>query len=338
MISHKSKELRIPVSELCLALDIPKASYYRIINPVVKQKEKERVSHRKLAEKEEDYILSILNSERFCDQSPASIYYTLLDEGRYLCSISTMYRILRKNNQNIQRRQKSKGFYEKPELLAEKPNELWSWDITKLKGPAKWTYFYLYVILDVFSRKVVGWMVAERESSHLAEILIDGTCKRENIEKDQLTIHSDRGAAMKSKAVALLLSDPGVTKTHSRPYVSNDNPYSESAFKTIKYRPEFPGQFGCLEDARFFCGVFFNWYNFEHKHSGIAMLSPSDLHSGNQDRIISNRQITAHKAYIQHPERFVKGVSIIKKPEMKVWINKPKIAESDVEEDLNIAV
>ena len=338
MISSKSKELQIPVQELCLALDIPKASYYRIINPVVKQKDKERVSHRKLTEQEEDDILSTLNSERFCDQSPASIYYTLLDEGRYLCSISTMYRVLKKNRQSIQRRQKNKGCYEKPELLAEKPNELWSWDITKLKGPAKWTYFYLYVILDVFSRAVVGWMIAERESSHLAEILMDETCKRENIEKDQLTIHSDRGAAMKSKAVALLLSDLGVTKTHSRPYVSNDNPYSESAFKTIKYRPEFPGQFGCIEDARLFCGVFFNWYNFEHKHSGIAMLSPSDLHSGNQDRIISNRQITAHKAYIQHPERFVKGVSIIKKPEMKVWINKPKIAESDVEEDLNIAV
>lgn len=338
MIQEKSAQSSVPIFELCNALNIPKASYYRLIKPKELTSLCRKTSYRKLTGSEELVILETLNSERFCDMAPGEIYYTLLDEGIYLCSIRTMYRILQKNKLNVQRRQKDKGNYEKPELLATKPNELWSWDITKLKGPAKWTYFYLYVIIDVFSRAVVGWMIAERESAKLAEVLIDESCLRQQIIKGQLTIHSDRGGPMKSKAVALLLSDLGVTKSHSRPYVSNDNPYSESAFKTFKYRPGFPESFGCIEDARAFCNEFFNWYNFEHKHSGIAMLTPFDLHSGNQKDIISKRQNILKSAFYSNPERFVKGVPKVKLPDINVWINKPNQSIIFDKDSLNIAV
>jgi putative transposase len=312
----------IPKSELCSALGIPRASFYRMINKSDKPKLK-RVSPRKLSEKEEKQIYNILVSERFQDMAPSEIYYTLLDENHYLCSERTMYRILKKYQLNQQRRQKDKGNYTTPELLAERPNQLWSWDITKLKGPAKWNYFYLYVILDVFTRLVVGWMVANRESAQLAKELIETTCRRQNIETNQLTIHSDRGAPMKSKAVALLLADLGITKSHSRPYVSNDNPYSESAFKTLKYRPDFPDCFGCIEDARIFLNHYFNWYNYEHKHSGIAMLTPFDFHSGNFETIIEKRDSVLKNAYELKPERFVNGKPKVKRPDNKVWINKP---------------
>lgn len=322
MIEQQAVERKISKSKLCESLGIPRASYYRAKSPA-KTETGRRNSPRKLTSQEVERILEILNSERFCDMAPAEIYYTLLDEGIYLCSISSMQRILRKNKQNVQRRQKDKRKYEKPELLAERPNQLWSWDITKLKGPAKWTYFYLYVILDVFSRNVVGWLVAHRESKQLAKELIAITCRRQNIQREQLTLHSDRGAPMKAKTVALLLSDLGVTKTHSRPHVSNDNPYSESAFKTVKYRPDFPEKFGCIEDSRAFFDDYFFWYNNEHKHSGIAMLTPNQVHYGLSDTIIQNRQNTISQAYQINPDRFVKGIPTIKKPDAKVWINKP---------------
>jgi putative transposase len=213
--------------------------------------------------------------------------------------------------------------YVKPELLATRPNELWSWDITKLHGPQKWTYYYLYKILDVFSRYVVGWMIAYRELAMLAEALIGDTCLKQSIQRGQLTVHSDNGSVMTSQKLAQLLGDLGVAKTHSRPYVSNDNPYSESAFKTLKYRPGFPACFGSIEDAREFCRRFFQWYNTEHRHSGIMMLTPESVHYGTYPHIVTTRRQTLQGAYMEHPERFVKGVSKVNDPPKRVWINKP---------------
>ena len=310
--------------ELCDAFGIPRASYYRMtkIKQLSVEKEKQS-SPRRLTQPEEANVLVLLNSQRFCDMAPGEIYATLLDESVYLCSQRTMYRILERNKQNIQRRQKEPGRYARPELLAKGPNQLWSWDITKLKGPKKWTYYYLYKIMDVYSRVVVGWMVAYKESAELARTLIDETCLRQNIKRGQLTLHADRGSSMKSIAVGQLLADLGVTKTHSRPHVSNDNPYSESLFKTLKYRPDFPECFGCIEDGRSFSRDFFNWYNKEHKHSGIAWLTPEDVHYGRADEVIAKRQMVMNEFYGKYPERFVKGPSIVKKPDNQVWINKP---------------
>jgi putative transposase len=214
----------------------------------------------------------------------------LLDDGHYLCSISTMYRILRDANAVRERRNQLRHpSYAKPELLATAPNQLWSWDITKLRGPEKWSYFYLYVIMDVFSRYVVGWMVARSECSSLAGRLIRESCEKQGIEEGQLTVHADRGASMKSKLVAQLLADLGVTKTHSRPRVSDDNPFSESQFKTMKYRPEFPDRFGSQEDALSFCRPFFHWYNHQHRHSGIGLMTPASVHYGEATKIIEAR-------------------------------------------------
>jgi putative transposase len=312
--------------EMCDALEMSRATYYRMtrieLHPAEKKKQ---FSPRKLTVDEEEKVLLVLNSPRFCDMAPGEIYATLLDESIYLCSQRTMYRILESNKQNIQRRQKQPGSYARPELLATGPNQLWSWDITKLKGPKKWTYYYLYKIMDVYSRVVVGWMVAYRESAELAGTLINETCRRQAIKTDQLTLHADRGSSMKSVTVAQLLADLGVTKTHSRPHVSNDNPYSESLFKTLKYRPDFPECFGCIEDSRSFCRDFFNWYNKEHKHSGIAWLTPDDLHYGRADEIVLKRQMVMDDVYKKNPERFVKGPSIVKKPDNQVWINKPTV-------------
>lgn len=248
MIEEHGKE--IGVRELCEALGESRASFYRSRKP--KQSAADRVSHRKLTKFEEERVLETLNSERFRDMAPGKIYATLLDEGIYLCSERSMYRILSRNKQNLQRRQSSPRLYTKPELLATAPNQLWSWDITKLKGPAKWTYFYLYKIIDVYSRFVVGWMVEYRETGALAKEFIDDTCAKQEILPNQLTLHADKGSSMTSRTVGQLLADLGVTKTHSRPHVSNDNPYSESAFKTLKYRPGFPECFGSIEDERAF--------------------------------------------------------------------------------------
>ncbi len=284
-----------------------------------------RWSPRALSADENDAVFDVLHSERFADKAPPQVYSTLLDEGEYLCSVSTMYRLLRSQGEVRERRnQLTHPSYTKPELLASGPNELWSWDITKLYGPQKWTYYYLYVIIDVFSRCVVGWTIAYRESAALAEELIAQTCAKQNIEMGQLTIHADRGSAMTSKAVAFLLADLGVTKTHSRPHVSNDNPYSEAHFKTLKYRPDFPARFGSIEDARLHCQAFFSWYNTEHRHSGIGLLTPATVHSGRANQAIAQRQEVLTAAYQMHPERFVR-----KKPEppsvpAAAWINAPK--------------
>ena len=326
MITERSREKVSILNkyQMCDALGFSRATYYRMtrieLHPVEKKKQS---SPRKLTLEEEEKVLLLLNSERFCDTAPGEIYATLLDESVYVCSQRTMYWILERNKQNVQRRQKEPGNYARPELLATGPNQLWSWDITKLKGPKKWTYYYLYKIMDVYSRVVVGWMVAYRESAALASTLINETCLRQNIKTDQLTLHADRGSSMKSTTVGQLLADIGVTKTHSRPHVSNDNPYSESVFKTLKYRPDFPECFGCIEDARSFCRDFFNWYNKDHKHSGIAWLTPEDVHYGRVEEVVTKRQVIMDEVYKKNPERFVKGPSIVKKPDNQVWINKP---------------
>jgi putative transposase len=248
----------------------------------------------------------------------------LLDEKRYLCSERTMYRLLKGCDEVRERRdQRRHPVYSKPELLATRPNHVWSWDITKLLGPAKWTYYYLYVLLDIYSRYVVGWMVAHRESAALATKLIEETCHKQNIEPGTLTLHADRGTSMRSKPVALLLSDMGVTKTHSRPHVSNDNPFSEAQFKTLKYRPAFPDRFGCAEDARSFCVGFFEWYNNSHYHSGLAMLTPAMVHHGQTSTVLERRGNALTAAYVEHPERFVRRPPRPTEPPTAVWINPP---------------
>lgn len=265
-----------------------------------------------------------LNSERFRDMSPGEVYATLLDEGTYLCSERTMYRILSRHDQNVIRRQAAPRHYQRPELLATRPNELWSWDITRLKGPAK--YFYLYKTMDVFSRYVAGWMVAHRELAYLAEDLIAETNLKQEIVPGTLTLHADNGSSMESATVGQLLLDLGVAKTHTRPHVSNDNPYSESAFKKLKYRPGFLERFGYIQDARSLCGDLFNWYNTQHRHSGIAMPpTPQEVHYGTHEQTQNHRAMVLVNAYLDHPERFVRGVPEVKQLPKEVWINKPSV-------------
>jgi len=320
--------LKVGTSVACMAMGVCRQTVYRQRKPKNKDQESFRHvrprSHRALQEPERQKVLDTLHSERFMDQSPAEVYATLLDEGVYLCAIRTMYRILRGANEVRERRdQASKPHYQKPELLATRPNEVWSWDITKLIGPGKWMHYCLYVILDIFSRYVVGWMVNERENAKLAEHFISETCRKQGIQKGELTIHADRGSSMTSKPVAFLLSDLGVIKTHSRPQVSNDNPFSESQFKTMKYRPEFPDHFGSIQDARVFCQEFFAWYNNQHHHSALGLLTPSVVHHGTADQSIAQRQNVLQGFYNMHPERFVHGSPRPAELPKTVWINPP---------------
>ena len=311
----------------CKAFGVSRAGLYRrrSIGAASRVAKKRPASPRALSEPEKQEVLDTLHTERFQDKAPHEVYATLLDEERYLCSIRTMYRILEANAEVKERRNQLRHpDYKKPELLATGPNQVWSWDITKLLGPVKWSYFYLYVILDIFSRYVVGWMVAPCESAALAEQLIGETCAKQNIQKGQLTIHADRGSSMKSKPVAFLMADLGITKSHSRPHTSDDNPFSEAQFKTLKYRPDFPDRFGCIEDARQFCRTFFTWYNNEHKHTGISLLPPTAVHYGKAETVITSRQIVLDKAYELHPERFVRKAPKHKPIPEAVWINPPK--------------
>ena len=279
---------------------------------------------RALSSDERARVLAVLHEERFQDRAPAAIQATLLDEGQYLCSTRTMYRILEQEGESRERRdQLVHPPYQKPELLATAPNQLWSWDITKLLGPAKWTYFYLYVILDVFSRYVTGWMVAHREGAELAKQFIEETIGKHQVPAGQLTIHADRGKVMRSKPVAFLMADLGVTRTHSRPYVSDDNPYSESQFRTLKYRPEFPDRFGSIQDSRAFCQPFFQWYNQEHRHSGIGLLTPAMVHFGETPAVLAHRQAVLDAAYQAHPDRFVRRPPKPLPLPLEVWINRP---------------
>jgi len=324
MAMIREKQDSFGIRALCLALGIARASYYRVKSPITSPKT-ERSRPRALSVEERQAVLSVVNSERFCDQAPAEVYATLLDDGKYLCSERTMYRILEESHQVRERRDQLRHpRYAAPELLASRPNEVWSWDITKLLGPAKWTYFYLYVILDIFSRYVVGWMVAYRESAPLAQRLIEKTLEHQGIEPGKLTLHADRGPSMTSKPVAFLLAELGVTKSHSRPYVSNDNPYSESQFKTLKYRPEFPERFGSYQDARGFLGEFFPWYNHEHHHSGLGLLTPFEVHFGKAELKREKRALVLRGAFERNPERFVRGLPRPPALPTQVWINKPK--------------
>ena len=278
-----------------------------------------------LSDVEKHRVLDTLNSERFADCSPRQTYATLLDEGVYMSSVRTMYRLLAGCDQVRERRnQLVHPVYAKPELLAVQPNEVWSWDITKLRGPGKWTYFHLYVILDIFSRYVVGWMVAPHESADLAEMLIADTFAKHGVAPGSLTLHADRGSSMRSKQVAALLVDLEVTKTHSRPHVSDDNPYSEAQFKTLKYRPDFPDRFGSIEDARLHCQIFFPWYNTEHRHSGIALMSPETVHMGRAAELTRQRSITLDAAFLAHPERFKHVAPSPPAVPIAAWINPPK--------------
>lgn len=314
---------QIGVKRACEVLDVLRSSLYDARQP--KQSPSPRpLSERALSQEERRTVRDVLNSDRFVDSAPRQVYAALLDEKVYLCSWRTMYRILDEYQEVRERRnQLSHPTYAKPELLATAPNQLWSWDITKLLGPAKWTYFYLYAILDVFSRYVVGWMIAEREAASLAEILIAEACAKQGIQRDQLTLHADRGSSMRSKPVALLLSDLGVTKTHTRPYTSNDNPYSEAQFKTLKYRPDFPDRFGSVLDARGWAQPFFHWYNHEHYHTGLNLMTPVMVHYGLAETVRDQRNQVLQTAYVAHPERFVRGVPVVPNIPREVWINKP---------------
>jgi len=327
---------QVGIAAACEALGVSRASFYRQQQPrSIEPKPRPRPT-RSLSQAEQQKVLELLHSERFVDQSPAEVYATLLDEGIYLCSLRTLYRILAEHEEVRERRnQRRHPVYQKPQLLATGPNQLWSWDITKLPGPGKYTYFHLYVILDVFSRYVVGWMVAHRESEILAERLIRLTCQKHQIQPQQLTLHADRGSSMRSKTVALLLSDLGITKSHSRPHVSNDNPFSEAQFKTLKYQPQFPKQFGSIEDARTFCHPFFDWYNHEHHHSGIGWLTPAMLHDGQAEHVVQQRQQVLLAAYLAHPERFVQGQPSPPSVPTEVWINPPQPNPQSTQEDLH---
>ena len=320
----------LDVRDACTALGLPRATWYRAQDRLVlgppgsrEQARPRKPSPRALSDAERGSALELLHSPRFCDLAVPQVFATALDEGNYICSQRTMYRILESCGEVRERRdQLQRPTYAKPELLATGPNQVWSWDITKLKGPRKWTYFHLYVILDIFSRKVVGWMIAHRESAVLAQRLIAETIAKEGIAPGQLTIHADRGSSMKSKDVAFLLADLGVTKTHSRPHVSNDNPYSEAQFKTLKYRPDFPDRFGSIEDARSFCKRFFDWYDNEHRHSGIGMMTPASVHHGRAHQVRTQRALVLEAAWKRTPERFARQPQPPALP-AAAWINPP---------------
>jgi putative transposase len=314
----------------CDALGVAPATIYRRRRPLAPRVRKPRPQPaRALTAEEREAVHKVLTSERFVDSSPAQVWATLLDDGRYLCSERTMYRVLRERGEMRERRdQLHHPGYSKPELLAERPNQLWSWDITKLLGPAKWTYYYLYVILDIFSRYVVGWTVQYRESARVAEQLIAQALKQHQIAAGQLTIHADRGSSMTSKPVAFLLADLGVTKTHSRPYTSTDNPYSEAQFKTLKYSPGFPDRFTSILHSRTFCRPFFDWYNHGHRHSGIGLMTPAAVHFGYATAIHANRAHVLAAAHAVHPERFVRGAPRPPALPTAAWINQPEPQEA----------
>lgn len=333
----------------CAAVGLARASYYRarpgagqpgtatpsvtrpgeaitpaVVVPAPMPEPARQVQPRALSPAEREEVLAVLHSPRFADAAPATVYATLLDEGSYLCSESTMYRLLRERGETGDRRRHATHPAKvKPELVATAANQVWSWDITKLAGPAKWTYYYLYVILDIFSRYPTGWMVASRESAVLAERLIAESVRKQRVDRDQLTLHADRGSSMASKPVALLLADLGVTKSHSRPHCSNDNPYSEAQFKTLKYRPDFPSRFGSIEHARVFCDQFFAWYAHQHRHSGIGLHTPADVHYGRAPAIREARGRVLDAAYQATPERFVRKPPEPPKLPGTAWINKP---------------
>jgi transposase InsO family protein len=309
----------------CDALAVPRASYYRWRRPAAPRAAERPRPARALAPSEQDEVLALLDSPRFVDAAPREVYATLLDEGRYLCSPRTMYRLLAQRGEVRERRDQLRHpQYNKPELLATGPNQVWSWDITKLLGPQKWTYFYLYVLLDIFSRYVVGWLLAQRESATLAAHLLEESLKKEGVNASQVTVHSDRGGPMISKTVTQLLADLGVVQSLSRPHVSDDNPFSEAHFKTLKYHAGYPDRFGSIEDATAWSRGFFHWYNREHRHSGIGLVTPHALHRGQHHEILAARRVVLDAARDRHPDRFVLGRPRLPAVPAAAWINPPK--------------
>ena len=376
MIAVQPLAAQVGVAPACQALGVSRASFYRRQRSTPGHQQPRPTPARALCEAEREQILDVLAGPRFVDRAPAEVVATLLDEGHYLCSERTMYRILAADQPVRERRnQREHPQYTKPELVATAPNQTWSWDITKLLGPTKWTYFYLYVVLDIFSRYAVGWMVADRENSALAGRLIEETCHKQGVQPQVLTLHSDRGAPMTSKCTAQLLADLGVTRSLSRPQVSDDNPFSEAQFKTLKYHPGFPGRFHDITAAIAFaersslgttpniamagsrcsprttsitiepracwssaggpfaawtrhperCRTFFPWYNTEHRHGGIAMLTPDDVHHNRTQSVLEQRGRTLQAAWTRHPERFVRGIPQPDPLPQAVWINPPVI-------------
>jgi putative transposase len=322
---------QIGLARSCAALQINRAGVYRadarcrqLLRSPVRLLPRPRAPLA-LSESERHVLLDVLYSERFADCAPRTVYARLLDEGRYLGSVRTMYRLLAASAGSRERRnQRVHPVYAKPELLATQSNQVWSWDITKLKGPVKWSCYHLYVILDIFSRYVVGWMIALREAGPLAEQLIADTVAKQNITAGTLTLHADRGTSMRSKPVAALLVDLEVAKTHSRPHVSDDNPYSEAQFKTLKYRPDFPERFGSIEDARAHCQQFFHWYNTAHCHSGIGLMTPETVHYGRAPALFAQRAETLNEAFLANPKRFKGKLPQPPKLPIAAWINPPK--------------
>ncbi len=311
----------------CATLATARPTVYRHRQTKTRAPQPRPASHRRLSDGDRQALLDVAHSARFCDLSVREIYATLLDEGCYLASISTWYRVLRVAGETRERRrQATHPARVKPELAASAPGEVWSWDISKLLGPAKWTYYYLYVVLDIYSRYVVGWRLERCESATLAEELITEAIKRENVDSTKLTIHADGGASMTSKTLAQLYADLGITKSRSRPHVSNDNPFSEAQFKTLKYGPGFPPFFAGIEQGRDYCRTFFHWYNEQHRHSGIALLTPSDVHKGRTDERTAARQIVLASAFNAHRERFVRGLPKPPRIGPVTYINRPDAA------------
>jgi putative transposase len=325
MIALEAVTVKGETSALCASVGLARATLYRRRQPARPSTPTVRAaSPRALAPVERQAVLDVLHSERFVDQSPAEVQATLLEEQTYLCSTRTMYRILDAAQEVRERRDQARHpVHAKPELVATAPNQIWSWDITKLKGPIPYLYYSLYVILDLFSRYVVGWMVATHENARLAQRLIAATCLKQDIGPHQITIHADRGAPMRSKLLVELYADLCIGVSHSRPRVSNDNPFSEAQFRTFKYRPEFPDRFGSLEHGRSISRDLFTWYNDDHHHSGLSYLTPADVHYGRAAAILERRHHTRLAAYARHPERFVQGPPRLETLPHAVWINPP---------------
>ena len=325
MIAAEGLSVQVGVEPACTALGVSRATFYRRKRPIPGRQQPRPTPARALSKNERKHVVEVLSSDRFVDRSPAEVFATLLDEKRYLCSERTMYRVLAECQPVRERRnQLQHPQYAKPELMATAPNQVWSWDITKLLGPKKWTYYYLYVLLDIYSRYAVGWMVADRENSALAGRLIEETCTKQGVEPEVLTLHSDRGSPMTSKCTAQLLGDLGVTRSLSRPQVSDDNPFSEAQFKTLKYHPGFPRRFTDIHHATGHCRSFFPWYNTEHRHGGISMLTPHDVHHGLAPGVIAERKRTLKAAWAAHPECFVRGTPKPSPLPEAVWINPPE--------------
>jgi putative transposase len=315
---------KVGIKRACAALGASRSSLYRTRQPRPAVQLRPTPSHAVSVE-ERVQVRETLNSERFMDKAPRQVYAALLDEGRYLCHWRTMYRILAVHDEVRERRRVWRHpLYKKPELLATAPNQVWSWDITYLRGPQKWEHYPLYTVLDIYSRYVVGWMIAEVESSDLARQLIAATALKQDIQPDQLTLHADNGAPMRGKPLSQLLVDLGISKSHNRPHTSDDNPFSEAHFKTMKYRPDYPDRFASLAEAQEWVRHFFAWYNEQHYHSGLNLLTPASVHYQEAPVVQQNRHAVLLAAYAAHPNRFVRGQPIVKGAPAAVWINPPK--------------